>query len=212
MQPIITVSLPCYKKPERTKRAIQSVIDQTINGMEVFVTGDCCPFFDESFNNWFAEAIAVKEAQGNEFYLDNLQKNEGGWGYDIRNWHIKAATGKYFVFMGNDDIIKPDHLKIIVERFELSPQNDFMYFDTWVEPYNAPRNTWLKESQIGHSELIVKTEFLKTMPPHEPVYGHDWKIVQNMMSATEKHGKITHIGGQYYIVKSVPGIEEVGID
>jgi hypothetical protein len=210
MQPQITISLPCYQRPERTKRAILSVVNQNFKGMEVFITGDCCPFFDESFSKWVEEVTKEKTDQGNDFYLDNLNEHSGGWGYKLRNLHINMAEGKYFMFMGSDDIIKPNHIGSIVEKMDISG-NDFMYFDTWVEPYNCPRNAQLKENMIGHSELIIKTEFLKKIPPHDPVYGHDWKLVQDMMLRTNNYHKMSGVQ-QNYIVKSVPGKVEQGID
>ena len=43
---------------------------------------------------------------------------------------------------------------------------------------------------IGHSELIIKTEFLQQMPTHDEHYGHDWALIFNMANSG-KHKKAT---------------------
>ena len=51
MQPRITISITCYGRPERTKRSIQCILDQDINGWEAFIMGDCCPDFQKLIDN-----------------------------------------------------------------------------------------------------------------------------------------------------------------
>jgi len=134
----------------------------------------------------------------------------GNWGTEIRNQHIEDATGRYFMFMGSDDVLMPNHLENILKAIE-GTDHDFMYFDTWVEPYNAPRNAQLKEGMIGHSELIIKTAFLRRMPIHQPFYGHDFSLAKNMMDGTERYAKAYGLPQTYYVM-SVRGKEELGID
>lgn len=211
-KPRITISLPCYKRPERTIRAIKSILDQTIDGWELLITGDSCPDFERPE---FIELIhEIKHDQyynsGNIIVCKNNQAHGGNWGTDIRNQHIKEATGKLFMFMGSDDVLLPNHLENKLRYIE-GADLDFIYFDTWIEPNNAPRNAQLEHGSIGHSELIVRTNFLRQMPKHQPFYGHDWKLVANMIIATSKYEKA--IGApQTYIVKSIPEKEEIGID
>lgn len=41
-----------------------------------------------------------------------------------------------------------------------------MYFNSWVDVWNKQRTALLGNSQIGHSEIILKTELAKKLPPH----------------------------------------------
>jgi hypothetical protein len=157
------------------------------------------------------EELAVEaDRNGNIIVCQNNDSHTGNYGFGIRNYHIARATAPYFIFMGSDDILLNNHLENCLSHIE-NTDLDFVYFDTFVEPYNAPRNAQLKYGMIGHSELIVRTDFLRQMPPHSPHYGHDWELVQNMMNATDKYKKA--VGAtQTYIVKSVKDKEEQGID
>ena len=33
----------------------------------------------------------------------------------------------------------------------------------------------------------IKTEFLKRMPPHQAIYGHDWHLIDSMMRTGAKY-------------------------
>lgn len=209
--PRITISLPCYLRPQRTKRAIESIMSQTAHGWELLITGDKCPNFDrEDFKAYLDECSLRATENGNSIVWDNNFVHTGNWGAEIRDQHIQEASGTWFMFMGNDDIITSKHLAYILTLVESTALN-FAYFDTWVKPYNAPRNTQMQPGMIGHSELICRTEFLKTMPKHTPHYGHDWTLIDKMMNATYLHQKIRPHEFTY-IVMSVKGNEEKGID
>jgi len=210
----VTISLPCYLRPLRIVRALESCLDQNISKYEIILTGDNCPIIEywvhhtpERFEEIFKRTHRETEIS---VIVENLPVHTGAWGYEIRNRHIQEAKGEYFVFMGSDDVILPNHLENYLSQIE-GTDLDFVYFDSWVEPYNAPRNAQLKHGMIGHSELIVRTEFLKQMPPHDEFYGHDWRLIENMIKAGAKYKK--GVGcPQTYIVKSVRGNEEKNID
>lgn len=207
----ITISLPCYQRPERTIRAIESVLSQTVNGYEFLITGDNCPEFKKAcFQQWILERSQSAWEAGNNIVCKNNHTHGGFWGTDIRNEHIKAAHGKWFMFMGSDDVLLPGHLENILGGVE-NTDTDFAYFDTYVEPNVAARNAQLQHGMIGHSELIVRSSFLKQMPPHQPLYGHDFDLVQDMLLKTDKFTKLSRLP-QTYIVKSVSGKTEEGID
>lgn len=199
----LTVSMPCYQRPERTKRAINCIANQNINGWEALIEGDGCPFMMvavASSKNKFGKTISNCLMNGNLLQITNSLQNKGGWGYEIINRNIQRAVGKYFMFMSNDDIIKPNHFENYLSGIE-NTDYDFVYYDSYVEAFGGNRTAILREGSIGHSELIVRTEFLKQMPPHTPNYGHDWELIQNMIKAGAKYKKID--SEPTYIVKGV---------
>lgn len=56
-----------------------------------------------------------------------------------------------------------------------------MYFDSYLGPLKHPRVSRLAPSQIGHSEIIVRTSLAKKARPHEPKYGHDWNFIYDII-------------------------------
>lgn len=157
--------------------------------------------------------IPIAASYGNSIILNNSIVHEGYWGTEIRNQHIQTANAPWFMFMGSDDVLKPNHLETAL-KFVEGTDLDFAYFDTYIAPNKSARNTQLKHGMIGHQEIVCNTEVLKKMPPHKPYYGHDWELVHDLMlhSGERKNYKKAFNYPQTYIVKSIKGKQEVGID
>ena len=207
----LTISIPCFGRPQRTRRMIDAVISQNLNEWEALIIGDCCPVIQEIIDSGeYAIAQKVAARRGNRLIIENLDKNYGGCGYEITNRNIQRAAGEYFIFGANDDLILPNHFRDYYYTVMNTPY-DFMYFNTYVEPYKSIRDPRLECSQIGHSELIVKTSYAKKMPPHSPEYGHDWTFIENLMAGGGTWAKALY-NDPTYIVKSVPVNQEQGID
>jgi glycosyltransferase involved in cell wall biosynthesis len=182
----LTISMPCFGRPQRTIRAIESICNQTIDGWEALVIGDGCSVMqDYIFSNYFSDLVKTVNARGNNLNISNLTQNYGGHGYHITNLNIQRATGKYFTFMANDDVILPNHFENYLSGIE-GTDYDFVFFNSFIEPHGGLRNAELRYGGIGHSEILVKTEFLKQMPPHNADYGHDWVLIDNMMRSSTK--------------------------
>lgn len=175
----LTLSIPCFGRPERTKRSIDCINNQDTNGWEAFIMGDCCPHFQNLIDSGYLESIKLEqEKKGNIIHYFNAETNGGGCGYKLTNHAISNASGKYFMFYSNDDIILPNHFTnyLEIEKTDL----DFMYFNTWVDPRSEVRNSLLEYGHIGHSEIIVKTELAKKITSHNERYGHDWDFIDEM--------------------------------
>jgi hypothetical protein len=207
----VTISMPCFGRPQRTVRSIECIMKQNTNGWEALVTGDGCDFMkDFVVSDYCQDLIKEADKNGNSLVVSNNIQNMGGHGYFITNYHILIAKGKYFCFFANDDIITENHLKNYLSGIE-NTDYDFVYFDSFVYPTQTKRVSQLQYGMIGHSELIVKTEFLKQMQKHTPDYGHDWYLIQEMINKGmfKKHNIV---GEPTYMVMSLPNNREQGID
>ena len=206
----LTLSMASYGRPQRTIRAINSIASQNINDWEALVIGDGCPVMQDYLDSGYFNDIRIEcTNRGNDLYIDNNPINQGGNGFAIINNNIKIAQGKYFVFFANDDIILPNHFENYLSQIE-NTDLDFVYFDSFVAPRNAIRNAQLQYGMIGHSELIVKTDFLRQMPTHNEHYGHDWALIQSMIQ-NGKHKKAVNCPPTYQVM-SLSDNREQGID
>lgn len=206
----LTLSMPCYGRPQRTIRAIESIANQTVNGWEAFVVGDGCPVMQDFINSeYFVGLIDQCSYNGNDLMICNNPINQGGHGFAITNNNIQIAQGKYFAFFANDDILLPNHFENYLGQIE-GTDLDFVYFDSFVVPRNSIRVAQLQYGHIGHSELIVKTDFLKQMPKHNAEYGHDFELIKAMMQ-NGKNAKAFGCPPTYHVM-SLPDNTEKGID
>lgn len=205
----LTLSMPCFQRRKGTIRAIECIANQTINNWEALVIGDGCPFMEDFLKSGYFNDIRKDcRIRGNDLYIANNPQNKGGHGYAITNNNIQFAEGKYFVFFANDDVILPNHFESYLSAIE-GTDLDFVYFNSLVLPNNQIRNAQLQYGHIGHSELIVRTEFLRQMPKHNEHYGHDWSLIEQM-AISGKHLKSEN--PPTYHVMSLSDNREQGID
>ena len=206
----LTLSMASFGRPQRTIRAINSIANQTANGWEALVIGDGCPVMEDFITSGYFNDIRIEcSNKGNNLIIENNPVNQGGNGFAIINNNIKIAQGKYFVFFANDDILLPNHFDNYLSQIE-NTDLDFVYFNSEVKPNNSIRNSRLEYGMIGHSELIVRTEFLRQMPTHNEHYGHDWALIQSMM-LNGNHKKAENCPATYYVM-SLSDNREQGID
>lgn len=201
--PRITISIPCFGRPERTKRSIECIINQNISGWEAFIMGDCCPDFQKLINNGYLEQLKQEQLKlGNLIHYFNASERGGGCGYKLTNYAIENASGKYLIFYANDDVILSNHFEnyLEIENTDL----DFMYFNSYVDVTSSIRNTQLANCQIGHSEIILKTEIAKKLPKHSAKYGHDWEFISELMKTSNGKKSVKNI--ITYHVMSIPSV------
>lgn len=111
--PLVSVCLIHYNRPDRLANAIRSVEEQTYGNIELVLVDDGSP---------------APEAQG---YLDSLEPIfrerewkliralNGGPGV-ARNTGAEAASGKYILFLDDDNCIKPHGVETFVSAAESS--------------------------------------------------------------------------------------------
>ena len=206
----ITVSMPCFGRPQRTIRAIECIFNQNINNWEALVVGDGCQYMsDFIISNYFGDMVREANKNGNSLQISNMTYNHGGWGYFIINKNIHRALGKYFIFMSNDDVILPNHFQNYLSGIE-GTDLDYAYFNSFLKPTGQVRVSELKNGSIGHSEIIVRTDFLRTLAPHTPEYGHDWYMIREMIEKGK--GRKMHNHPLTYSVRGVGELRQDEID
>ena len=188
-KPRLSIVCPCWGRPARTRRIINNILGQTINNWEAFVIGDGCPHFQDMIESHEVEYFKkTAEENGNILHCYNLDKNHGGFGKYIIDYAITNAKGEYFIFVANDDIILPNHFEHYLSEIE-GTNLDLVYYNTFIGPTNSIRYSQLKPGQIGHSELVLRTDFIKGIS-HGEEYGHDWEFIEHLSKKQSfKHKK-----------------------
>lgn len=188
----VTISMPCFGRPLRTRRALNNILSQTVKDWQAVIIGDNCPHFQGMLEEGLFQDPRI--------VAFNSPIRHGGCGYWATNEAIGMATGKYFLFFANDDIISPVHMHTYLDQIE-DTDYDFMYFDYLA--FGKLMKTKIKFAHIGHSALIIRAAFLKQMPPHSPEYGHDFDLIRNMIRGGAKYRKASRIIPTYYVVSGL---------
>jgi glycosyltransferase involved in cell wall biosynthesis len=208
----ITVCVPIFGRPQRTQRVIDCLLNQSINNYDIWLIGDNCPQWGLKLreNNNFTEQVLEQYDKGNRLYVLNLPENHGGYGYYVRNMIKHIALAPYVCFVDNDDWVAHNHLEHYLSEIE-NTDLDFVYYNTWNNALNILRNTEPKMGLIGHSELIIRTDFFRGVPNQTPEYGHDWKMIEWMIQNTTKHKKANSKDWTYKVM-GTPAKRETEID
>ena len=98
----VSVIIPCFNKGEYIKEAVESVINQTYQNIEIVCIDDCST--DNSYET-------LKEL-ANKYENIVLLRNEENKGVVYcRNTAINTATGEYILPLDADDTIEPTYVE-----------------------------------------------------------------------------------------------------
>ena len=199
--PLVSVGIPTYNRPESLRRTLESITGQTYKNLEIIVSDNCSPAPE-------TEAV-VREfiAKDKRIQYYRQEENEG----IAFNWHfvLKKATGEYFMWVADDDYWNCDSVSILLREFEKSPESSVVMSacervdeknESYDKIYNF--NSQLKintaspfrlalDSAINHywTYLICglyRTKFLKNSIKNLPeVFGADVLFVCEVLMATK---------------------------
>ncbi len=110
--PLITVGVPTYNGGKFIEKALQSVLNQTYNNLEILILDNC------SKDNTSAIVSAFQKADNRIKYI----RHPTNIGY-IKNFNLIApnATGEYILFFADDDLYDKNYIKILWEEFVKQP-------------------------------------------------------------------------------------------
>ncbi|MFC4035463.1 CDP-glycerol glycerophosphotransferase family protein [Streptomyces polygonati] len=97
--PDISVVVIVYNDSARLPTAVQSVLDQSLRNIEVIIADDC------STDDSYEVAERLRAADPGRVRAIRLPENSGGCG-EPRNQGIRAARGRYVMFLDSDDILE----------------------------------------------------------------------------------------------------------
>ncbi|HEY4954372.1 MAG TPA: glycosyltransferase, partial [Gemmatimonadaceae bacterium] len=107
-RPIVSIVIPCYNAGRYVREAIESVLRQSPQPVELIVVDDAST--DESWN-------VVREF-GNALLAERNTHNRGAC-YS-RNRGTALASGRFLMFLDADDCIAPDTVAALVSALESS--------------------------------------------------------------------------------------------
>lgn len=150
--PKVSVIIPCYNSTAYLPQAIESVLAQTYQDFEIILV-------DDGSTDQICEVISAYSASLN--YL--RQENSGP--AVARNTGLRAATGKYLVFLDADDELLPAKLELQVGFLEQNPTIDIVYANGYsfkLEDGNEERQLFSENGLLDQS-LGAPAQSLKSL-------------------------------------------------
>lgn len=109
----VSIIIPYYNRPEKLKRALTSIVNQTYLSYEIIVVDDHSdvPFYHDGYDLTYIRC----------------EENKGPGA--ARNLGLKVAKGEFIVFLDSDDYWHQDFLRMCVKRLEMDTSAIMAYAD-----------------------------------------------------------------------------------
>ncbi|MEH2306497.1 glycosyltransferase family 2 protein [Nostoc sp.] len=125
-QPLVSVIIPTYNRPDYLKQAIASAIKQTYQNIEIIVSDNCSPENPQALVASFGDSrIRFWRHQQNVGMLANQQHG------------FKMARGKYVASLHDDDMWNEDFLAKLVPVLEANPELILAFCDQYIIDANS---------------------------------------------------------------------------
>jgi glycosyltransferase involved in cell wall biosynthesis len=150
-EPAISVVIPCYNLGEFLDQAVQSVLDQTIQDVEILVVDDGST--DEATRQLIASYRRPRTVV--------LRTTNQGLAR-ARNFGLQHARGRFVSFLDADDLLRPTFLEKAVAVLERNERVAFV--SCWLKTFGVISFDWTPEScdfPVLLSECVVCTASLQ---------------------------------------------------
>ncbi len=128
---LISVIIPTYKRTKTLKSAIESIMKQTYENLEIIVVDDNGA--DSKYRK-SVEAIMEQYQKNSKINYVKNEKNMGGAA--ARNIGIQAAKGEYLAFLDDDDTYYPEKIEKQAEIFRNSQDAELALVYCYVEQFD----------------------------------------------------------------------------
>jgi len=166
----VSVIISTYNRPEKLKKAIDSVLNQSYKDYELIIIGDNCKYLDE---------IMLKY-NDNRIRWWNLFKNYNDGGTTPKNYALrKLIRTEYIAYLDDDNYWENNHLESLITK--INSDNAEYCFSSFIINNNykilckEPLLYRIDTSCLLHKySLITKYGYWKSI---KEIYTHDWELV-----------------------------------
>ena len=115
--PVVTIVMTTFRRPNLLKRAIKSVLRQTYPYFEIRV-------YDDASGDETEEVVSEFSKVDPRIHFHSHEKNLGNF-IDNINFGISRVTTPLWTVLSDDNLFLPNFLEIAVQDFEEHPQAIF---------------------------------------------------------------------------------------
>jgi len=203
IQPLVSVIMPAYNAADYIEEAIESVLIQNYQNIELMIIND------GSTDN--TEQIVKKFNDQRISYIS--QENAGA--SSARNNGIKRSNGEFIMILDHDDMMTPDFISQHLKAFEENPQADLVYCDDCLiddkgnpvrvitRPEYTDRKHLIRDLfRCGFPVVPFRTCIKRDVFDKIGFFDEKLKIAEDydMIKRFVKHGLVArHLKGDYYL-------------
>ena len=191
----VSVIIAVYNRPQKLKRALNSLLKQTFKNFEVIIIDDgsekhLCNILE----SYFTKFLSLKYLRHSNRKTP-LSLNTG----------LRISSGKFITFLDSDDEYKPEHLAIRVKYMKKYSKADIVHSNATIigkendffvpDMKNHKNLIHLNKCTIG-ATIFAKKEVFEMLKGFKNFYGYDSEFVTR---AKRKKLNIVKIDSPTYI-------------
>jgi glycosyltransferase involved in cell wall biosynthesis len=206
---LITVGIPCYNEEKYIARAIESVVNQSFQDIEIIISDNC---------STDGTSAIIKHYLDVDSRITYHRQPHFVYAYTNFRYLLKKSKSKYFTWLAADDFFHPKWLEVAVNFLEANPEvimaysrvdmiDDNMnikdypldgFLDTTeLEPKVAIREAMIKRRCTSDGLYgLYRTDILRSI-----VYSNIWCGDQIMMSHVHSKGAVK-LFDQVYLTRT----------
>lgn len=205
--PLVSIGLPTYNGAKRIHRALNSIWAQNYPNLEVTICDNC----STDNTKEVCEQVVLEHPE-----VRYIRHKENLGILPNFEFALAQATGKYFMWLADDDALEPEVIFKYVDFLERNPDYHLVtgrirywkdgkehHFEMVTLENDNPRKRvvdyylWVRWGGMFHG--FMRTEVAQKVPTRK-VYGNDWHFVANMaylgrMKTLDFAGYNKYLGG-----------------
>lgn len=199
----VSVIIATYRRNETLKRAIESVLNQTYNDIELIVVDDNA---DAEWNTEVSNIVNIHPA------VKYIQNKENKGSAMTRNIGISEAEGEFITFLDDDDIYLPEKIEhqlndMIKHNADFSVTDLFLYNEkdklidkrirSYITDYSPEQllKNHLMHHITGTDTLMFKKSYLEKIGGFPPInVGDEFYLMKEAICGG---GKLVYTNGCY---------------
>jgi glycosyltransferase involved in cell wall biosynthesis len=111
-EPLVSVCIPTYNRSGKLKRAVEKLISCSYDNLEIIISDNA------SCDNTKDVCTAIGKLDNRVKYFRHLENNGPTKNFEFSK---SQATGKYFLWLSDDDYLDRDYIRICVDELERRP-------------------------------------------------------------------------------------------
>jgi len=117
-EPLVSIIIATYNRSEiLVNRTLPSILSQTYTNIEIIIIGDkCIDNTPELLSNYHDKRVKFFDLKKRGKYPSHIKDRWFVQGSVPRNYGMSIAQGEWFIFISDDDILYPNHVKTLLEN------------------------------------------------------------------------------------------------
>lgn len=167
--PLVSIVIPVYKGEKYIAQSVKSLLDQTMESLEIILVDDCSP--DKSVE--IVQDI-IKEYSDSKKKVRIIRQAVNGGVAKAREIGVKEASGEFIILIDRDDWYLPEALEVMYQEAKLREADvvvcdyqvvnekglpiNVMRCSEWTDDVRTSLKNYILSSLVHHWCFLVKRE------------------------------------------------------